>query len=293
MKHLLLTRLQGALIGGNTMYINAQQIAPNQLIVDLTPALVSGIDSLICQGKFDPQDWLQSTFVDPASPDRAMVAMLPIMLFFHDERVKLREILVNVSHAWQLDWETCSSAVAIGYIISRSMTESFDPRTIIAQLLDETINIHPLLFQELSTLDRLLARSSSLHQIAQRLNPTPHPIISSTVLAIYCFLSTPEDFTIATRRAYHIQPRSELTCALTGILAGVHNSLTGIPLNGDIATQDRVQWLSAAASLFATWAGVYREHSSMSRSMPLLPASSQPTVAYPLSIASPQVIQHR
>jgi ADP-ribosylglycohydrolase len=292
MKHLLLMRFQGALIGANTIYINQQQLTPNQLIIDTTPALMSGISSLIRQGKFDSQDWAENVFTDIANPAGAIVATLPLMLFFHDDRVKLREILISVSHAWQLDWETCSSAVAIGYIISRSLTESFSPSKIIPQLLDETINLHPLLFQELSAIDRLLGQSSSLYQVAQRLTTTPHPIVAAAVLAIYCLLSTPEDFSLATRRAYQIEDSSQLICALTGILAGAHNSLTGIPINGDIATQERAQWLLAAESLLRSWAGVYQEGGA-SESTGLLPAGSQPLVAYPVAVASPQVIQRR
>jgi hypothetical protein len=300
MKHLLLTRFQGALIGASTIYINPQQITPNQLIVDTTPALVNGITSLIRHGRFDPQDWADNIFTDISSPEQAIVAMLPLMLFFHDDRVKLREILISISHSWQLDWETCSSAVAIGYIISRSLTESFNPRTIIPQLLDEMTNLHPLLFQELSTIvggtsvreHQISDLTSSLHQVTQRLRTTPHPIIAPTAMAIYCLISTPEDFSLAIRRAYHIEDRSQLTCALTGILAGAQNSLTGIPLNGDLATQERSQWLLAAESLLTAWAGVYHEDSS-SRSVALLPASAQPAVAYPLSVASPQVMQRR
>ena len=290
MKHLLLTRFQGALIGANTIYISSQQIAPNQLLIDITPALMSGINSLIHHGRFDPQDWSQNIFTDIPTPDRAMVAMLPLMLFFHDDRVKLREMLINVSHSWESDWETCSSAVAIGYIISRSLTESFNPRTIVSQLLDDTVNLHPLIFQELSTIDRLLDRASSLHQVTQRLTATPHPIVTPTVLAIYCFLSTPEDFSIAIRCAHQIDSRSQFTCALTGILAGAHNSLTGIPLNGYIATQEKEQWLLAAESLLTAWAGVYHDRRSHQIS---LPTSSQSMAAYPLAVASPQVMQRR
>lgn len=284
MKHLLLTRFQGAVIGGNIIYIDRLQIASNQLILDTKPLLVTGFDSLIRTGKFNIQDWTQPTFTDILSPERSLVAMLPLMLFFHDDRVKLREILVDVSHRWQLDWETCSSAVAIAYIISRSLTESLNPRTIISQLLDETVNLHPHVFQSLSILDRIFDRSSSLHQVAQRFHLNSHPIITPTVLAIYCFLSTPEDFSLATRRAYQID-RSQLTCALTGIVAGAHNSLTGIPLNGYIATQDREQWLAAAANLLTAWAGVYQQDSSM----PLVAANA----VYPLAVASPRVMQRR
>jgi ADP-ribosylglycohydrolase len=280
MNHLLLNRFQGALIGGNTIYISSYQITPNQLIIDTTPALTSGITSLINYDRFAAQDWAKDITVNISTPDSSMVAMLPLMLFFHDDRVKLREILIEVSHSWQLDWETCSSAIAIGYIISRSLTESFNHQTIIAQLLDEMNNLHPLLFQSLSTIAELLEQSSSLHQITQRLTTT-HPIITPTVLAIYCCLSTPADFSLSTRRAYHTKNRSPLTCALTGILAGTQNSLTGIPLNGCLATQDRAQWLSAAENLLNAWAGVYHDY------------NSQATASYPLSVAAPRVMQRR
>ncbi len=291
MQHLLLSRFQGALIGGNIIYINQHQVSPNQLIIDTTPALLAGMASLIYHHRFDPQAWAKNIQPDISSPDRAIIAMLPLMLFFHDDRVKLRETLIDVSHSWELDWETCSSAVAIGYIISRSLTESFNPRTIISQLQDETINLHPDLYQSLSGIDRLLAEAHSLHQVTEKFTASPHPIITPTVLAIYCFLSTPADFGLATRRAERIEYANQFTCAITGILSGAENTLAGIPLNGYLATQEREQWLLAAENLLSAWAGVYHEHSS--RSIGLLPASSQPAVAYPLTVAAPQVIQRR
>ena len=280
MEHLLLHRFQGALIGGNIIYINSYQLTPNRLIIDAAPALISGIDYLSGRDRFESQAWAKHVEIDIASPDRSMMAMLPLMLFFHDDRIKLREILIDVSHAWQLDWETCSSAIAIGYIISRSLTESFNPQTIISQLLDEMNNLHPTLFQSLSTIAELLEQSSSLYQITQRLTTT-HPIITPTILAIYCALSTPADFSLSTRRAYHTKNRSPLTCALTGMLSGAQNSTTGIPLNGDLATQDRAQWLLAAEKLLNAWAGVYHDY------------SSQPTATHPLSVAAPRVMQRR
>ncbi len=278
-------------MGGNIIYLTPDQIAPNQLTTDTTPAILGGIASLIRSGGFDAQDWIQSTSISGKNPDRAIVAMLPLMLFFHDDRPKLREIIINVSHSLTLDWETCSSAVAIGYIISRSISETFSPSEILSQLMDEMTNLHPLLFQHLSTIDRLLSQSSSLAQVTQRLTISSHPIITPTVLAIYCFLSTPEDFSLAIRRAHQIEDRSHLTCALTGILAGVHNSSTGIPLNGLLATPQREQWLTAAENLLNAWAGVYAVNSETP--IGLLPPSNQFAIPYALPVAAPKVMQRR
>jgi ADP-ribosylglycohydrolase len=281
MKYLLSTRFPGALIGGNLIYLTPHQIAPNRLMQESESALTNGINSLIRYGKYVDRDWEQNIFSKRPNAERAIVAMLPLMLFFHDDRIKLREILISVSHGWELDWETCSSAVAIGYIISRSLTESFDASTIVAQLLDEAINLHPLLFQSLGTIDRQLDRFDSLYKFTHPWLPISHPIVSATVLAIYCLLCAPEDLSLALRLAYQIDDRSQLTCALTGILAGAHNSIAGIPLNGYLATQDRAQWLRTADNLLATWAGVDRV------------LSNDRNGGAPLPIAAPRVIQPR
>jgi hypothetical protein len=290
MQHLLLTRFQGALIGGNIIYLTPQQIAPNQLAIDTAPSLKAGIASLMRCGGFNEQDWLASTSSVAAHPDRAIVAMLPIMLFFHDDRAKLREVILNLGRSWQLDWETCSCAVAIGCIIARSLTERFSPSAIITQVLDETVNLHPLLFQQLGAVDRLLEQSSSLAQTAQRFLTTEHPTIAETVLAIYCFLSSPEDFSLAILRARQIQAKSQLICTLTGIFAGTQNSSSSIPLNGLLATQEREQWLLAAKNLLDLWAGVY---DASTQPIGLLPPGSQPAVAYGLPVAAPKVMQRR
>ena len=290
MRHLLLTRFQGGLMGGNVLYLTPQQIAPNQLATGIMPVFISGISSLVRSGGFKEEDWLDSTFTTTKSPHQAMLAMLPLMLFFHDDRDKLREIIVSLSHRWDLDWETCSSAIAISYIISRSISETFSLSAILPQLLDETTNLHPLLFQQLSTIDRLLAQSSSLSQTSQKLSLTAHPTITPTTLAIYCFLSTPVDFSLAIRRAYQ-NSAPEFTCALTGILSGVYNSSTGIPLNGLLATQQRQQYLALAESLLNLWAGVYQLDPNPS--VNLLPPTSQPAFMSTLPVATPKVIQRR
>ena len=102
MQYSLQTRFQGALIGGHIIYINLHQVAPNQLIIDTIPSLNRGIASLTDPDRFDAQTWANSIAVDRSSPERSLVAMLPLMLFFHDDRLKLREILIEVSHTWQI-----------------------------------------------------------------------------------------------------------------------------------------------------------------------------------------------
>jgi hypothetical protein len=283
MKHLLLARFQGTLMGGNTIYINPQQIAPNQLSIDATPAIMAGIDSLIRCGSFDEADWISSIarVMQSHYQERnsiAILAMTPLMLFFHDDRVKLREITIDVSQSLHLDWETCSSAIAIGYIVSRSMTETFTLRSILAELAVEMTNLHPSLLQQLTIIEWALNRPTSIHQLKQQLTPDTHHSILATAIAIYCFFSTPEEFALTILRAYHSDADHRLTCAIAGIFAGAYNSLTGIPINGDIATQGRARWMQSAENLLNLWAGF----SGINKSGALV-----------VSIASPRVIQGR
>ncbi len=284
MKHLLIARFQGTLIGGNTIYINPQQIAPNQLSIDATPAIMAGIDSLIRCGGFDEADWISSTSraMQSHSQERnsiAILAMTPLILFFHADRVKLREIILSVSQGLHLEWETCSSAIAIGYIISRSITETFTPRSILAELAGEMTNLHPSLLQQLTIIEWALNRPTSIHQLKQQLTPDIHHSILATSIAIYCFFSTPEEFILSILRAYHSDADNRLTCAISGILSGAYNSLTGIPINGDIATQNRGRWMEAAENLLNLWAG--------------FSGTNKLGGALVVSIASPRVIQGR
>lgn len=284
MKHLLIARFQGTLIGGNTIYINPQQIAPNQLSIDATPAIMAGIDSLIRCGDFDERDWVSSTSeaMQTHYKERnsiAILAMIPLILFFHADRGKLREIIIDVSQKLDLEWETCSSAIAIGYIISRSITETFTPRSILAELAIEMVNLHPSLLQQLTIIAWALNRPTSLSEFTKQLTPDIHPSILATAIAIYCFFSTPEEFSLTILRAYHSSSENRLTCAIAGMLAGAYNSLTGIPINGDIATQNRARWMESAENLLNLWAG-FGGTSNLDRSLVV-------------SIASPRVIQGR
>jgi ADP-ribosylglycohydrolase len=283
MKHLLLARFQGTLIGGNTIYINPQQIAPNQLSIDATPAIMAGIDSLIRCGDFHEADWISSTSraIQSHSKERnsiAILVMTPLILFFHADRVKLREIIIRVSQGLHLDWETCSSAIAIGYIISRSITETVTPKSILAELAAEMTNLHPNLVQQLTIIEWALNRPTSIHQLKQQLTPDIHHSILATAIAIYCFFSTLEEFNLSILRAYHSDADNRLTCAIVGILSGSYNSLTGIPLNGNIATQGRARWMEAAENLLNLWTGFSGKNKGGS---------------LVVSIASPRVIQGR
>jgi hypothetical protein len=284
MKHLLLARFQGTLIGGNTIYINPQQIAPNQLSMDATPAIMAGIDSLIRCNGFDEADWVSSTSRAMQSHYKernslAILAMTPLILFFHDDRVKLREIIISVSQGLHLDWEICSSAIAIGYIVSRSITETFASRKVLTELALEMTNLHPSLLQQLTIIEWALNRPTSLSQFSKQLTSDIHPTISATAIAIYSFFSTPEEFSLTILRAYHSDSDNRLTCAISGILSGAYNSLSGIPINGDIATQKRARWMEAAENLLNLWSGST--------------GASKLGGSLVLSIASPRVIQGR
>jgi hypothetical protein len=274
MKHLLLARFQGALLGGNSIYLNPHQTQPNPLVTENLPALLGGIDSLIrCQG-FNREDWLQSSYPSIAQPTQAIVTMLPLMLFFHDDRGRLAEVVTELGESWQLDRVTITGTLAIGYLLAAAITENLQPNQIIPELSTALPEIDPLVSEQLSIIPALLDRYASLHQVRAVFTPIAHPIATPIALASYCFLSAPEDFNLAVRRAHHINYQNHLTCALTGILAGAHNSFTGMPIGAYLATQGREQILPRSAKLLAVWSGSYQSDYNLPLDMSALAAPS-------------------
>jgi hypothetical protein len=279
MKHLLLARFQGVLLGGNTIYLTPQQMKPNQLMVDNLSAIVGGVESLIRRGGFNREDWLQSTLSTIDRPAQAIVTSIPLMLFFHEDRARFQDIITQLNDWWNIDRATTIATIAIGYLLAAAMTENLDPQTIIPEILAELPETDPIVVEQLTTAHNLLDRAASLHQVVSTFTPAAHPMVTAIALASYCFLSIPADYSLALRRANGVKHQNQLLCALTGILAGAHNSLTGIPIGGYLATPGREQLIRLSEQLFAVWSGSY--HSD--RPFPL-----------PLSlVAAPRVIQRR
>ena len=186
------------------------------------------------------------------NPCEAAVAALPVAMFFHENKAKLREKIMLATEVWQKqngqEYET--GVLAVGFAIARSLKQRLDPATAIEQTISY-VNTDNALTELLQQVQILLERGADLETAAAHLcksatalrekqgedekksqtksivNPGSFIPIA---LAFYCFLNTPEDLRLSVVRAARCGIAGQLTCALTGALSGAYNGAAAIPV---------------------------------------------------------------
>lgn len=297
MRYSLLSRFRGALVGSglgellggsNTqgrLLDRVRPIAPNPGdnqriepgLITSVPKLsewsqiaTEGTESLIRRGRLDLKDWsLQSEGLKAiATTSEAAVAALPIGLFFHDNPVQLRQELRQTAAVfqWGSEGEGYEGILAVALAIALALTEKLDVATLIPQILEELGLSKTLLVQQLEQVQTLLNQRADLETTVTQLRRVQDPLgkqgnspNTPIALAFYCFLNTPEDFRLSVTRAIRSGYQTQTTTALTGALAGVYNSITGIPIGWRLIANQipvGVQRLQLADHLLAVWSGV-------------------------------------
>ncbi len=228
---------------------------------------VAGAQSLIRRGSLDLQDWrntwesfIKSEFCNSQSkdfstilnPSECAIAALPAVIFFHENRAKLREKLLLATEVGEnLNTSECQTgALAVGYPIARAIKERLNPATAISQTITY-LKTENALTELLSHVQVLLERGADLETVATQLYKTAKILGENSddratkaqanamvnpanfmpiALAFYCFLSTPEDWRLSVVRAARCGIAGQLTCALTGALSGAYNGIAAIPV---------------------------------------------------------------
>lgn len=142
---------------------------------------------------------------------------------------------------------------------------------------------------QLTWVEAAIAQQWSLEAVRRRCkgqNPLPYQTsfpsptaLEPVSVALYGFLSTPEDFRLSLLRVAQLEYCPQITCALTGMLSGAANGLSGLPLSWQRSLQagyrqpnalsqvwglDVPTLVELADQLLQVWSGVYT---------PSLPAS--------------------
>ncbi len=217
----------------------------------------------------------------------APIAALPMILLFHENPAILKQKLHHLAQLWYPDPSNTASndritvrllgfAAAITHLLSQPQNLNKLIPSLLAQVPQENEWA-----QQLIQVNALLEQGASLDQTVYCLSTrSTQPLKSdhySLAIALYCFLSTPEAFSISVQRAMNTPNHSGLICALTAALSGAYNGLIGIPIgwklrfktwaqtpidsflppiNPQILPSDQ-QILIHGAQLFYTWAGTY------------------------------------
>jgi hypothetical protein len=226
-----------------------------------------GAKSLIKLGYLDLDHWQEEVAADPAllkligtaKSSEVVWAVLPVILFYHEQPQKLAPQLLSAINFWQIPPASPQMGLALGATIALLLGENPQLHHLIDRSnLRELLGLPETFWQELPCLE-LALKEINFH--------TPKDY-RSVAIACYSFLSTPQDFRLSIQRSV-LPPPAGIAPTLTGILSGAYNSLSSIPLhwywqNLELATNQQ----EIIDNLFAGWSGVYQMPKSEDRTNP-------------------------
>jgi hypothetical protein len=291
MRYSLLSRFQGTLLG---MFV-AEAYALRHLSqsTQMSHSLSQLTKSTSCQLlNFANIEEIIETQLNSLEPKihTALAIAIPIALLNHEQLGKRQELLhlaVTIDPTLETFWE---SMLAIGHLISQALTEKLEPAGFIAQMCNFGWESSEKSLRELESIQSWLETSATLDKVRRHSHQLETDITS---LAIYSFLSTPEDYAVTVQRAFHLtdkrnlyldgkvgkqnpsfdklsyqskiqNPKSEddpvSICALAGAISGAYNGFGSIPVNWrlwlDVELESEIEQLSQ--QLLAAWSGVYQ-----------------------------------
>lgn len=277
MRYSLLSRFQGTLLGANIGYgigSGVISLSGPGLEVRRRPGeneyWVASGKSLIQKGGFDSSSWVEAVAsVSQRSEgieatailetDRLM-AVLPILLFYHEQLEFLRTTLDQISDLLSIPLAERDGLLALGYAIAASLTERLNRHSLIGETIAYLQDPPSALIPQLATVETLLAQGASLERVRAELVQTEGTATLPFALGFYCFVSTLEDFRLSISRATRTGSQSAVTTVITGMLSGAYNSIPGIPWTWQQGPLPTDQSFYLGDRLLATWSGVYDAH---------------------------------
>ncbi len=263
----------GALLGEKTAFSRRNQLqgAGTLKITSLhwSDMTIECASSLISLGRFDQQDWQKAKQQELTNLENsywAILATLPVALFFHENPIKLRHNLLLAAQIWQNDPVVRDGILAVGYAIAQSLTEKLTSISLISQTISFIGETSTDLPQQLLKVNNLLEDGAGLERVQAEFSKE-EKLSHSIGVAFYCFMSTIEDFRLSVLRALQNSHRPPEISAITGALSGAYNSAVGIPISWQVmlvqanSTEGQVsssrRMVELADALAAVWSGVY------------------------------------
>ncbi|MEO1374048.1 MAG: ADP-ribosylglycohydrolase family protein [Cyanobacteria bacterium J06635_10] len=263
MRYSLKSRVRGTLLGG----LLGQSLAATETeeSYDWSSGIVQNIESLIEKGRFDLEEWNNPEVSCNLMLAKVILATLPIALFFHENKIKLRENLLlaikNNNHP-----DIRDGVLAVCYLIAQSLNEKINPNTLVAEItsfIGETTTDLPTKLQQVNN---LIAENVGLEELQNCLGKENNT--SNTIaVAFYSFVNTKEDFRLTCLQAIQNKQDSQTCGVIAGAISGAYNSMTGIPITWHLGLDEAklAQWgftsfsqmVKLADALVAVWSGAY------------------------------------
>lgn len=285
--------LLGAAVGGMLTHVSRFSLVNTEINSDVSS---STAEDFLWErlGTAAAQSLIQNEIVDVSAgysyfssqsrsinPVKAIIAALPIALFYHDNETQLKHNLQQFV-SWQDDPEIVAGVLAVGYAIALSLKEKLQAASLIPLVIHFIEAPQSSLTQQLMQVKSLLEHQASLAKAVSVLGQPS----SAVALAFYCFLSSLEDFQLSVKRAV-CQPH---VSSITGALSGAYNAAPSIPINWRLALShstrkplavwgmhSEAEMLQLCDSLVAVWSGAYNQTGTLDA----------------IAIAAPQVIRPR
>lgn len=270
MRYSLLSQFQGALLGGaigdaltgceplSNIFPEHQQ--PDWYnILNYQPSEYSNKLKQVCLMVSESRALEQQIKQQqPSNSGEWAYISFPIILFYHENNSLLRQEIKRFAHYWQWSAEILADVLLWSYIVTLILKVKLDNQNIIRQLLGGVRAKTTPLWEMLTELESWLSEDSSLERVVEKLSSQAQEY--SLALSLYCFSSTPENFELAVSRAGCYQAKAKMAARLTGILAGGHNGVVGIPtawrkLSSQNPEYQKITQLGTI--LLHNWSGVY------------------------------------
>lgn len=254
----------------------------------------------IVNNKQPTSNYINNDDIFNPTASNAIISSLPVSLLYHEDELKLQQKLYQWGKVWKNYLEVNLSNLVIGYIIAQILTERLDLLDIIPRIIDYIGKKEPLVGQ-LRQVDKLINEGANLDaainyfskdvkyiEKQQILYQGQEKSLYSTFfipisLALYCFLSTPEDFSLAVLRSARTGWATQ-TCTIVGTLSGAYNSISGVPVEWRqkmgvefLGIKDEIEIMKLAKNIWAVWCGVYDPNITPS----IMPAIAASNVIYP------------
>ena len=189
------------------------------------------------------------------------LASFPIALFSHESEHLLGDHLKEFLTFFTLKAEAWTDLLLWNYAIALALRQQLQPEQLISQLLNFADNYpHTPWYPQLQLVDQVCRNYQGMQTFLQQLSTTPYIPHTAMSLALYCFISTPDSFSLSLQRVGQTRQSVITAAALTGALSGVYNSYPAIPLNWRVYHQDDKivsDSKQQAHDLFAVWSGIY------------------------------------
>ncbi|MBD2102723.1 ADP-ribosylglycohydrolase family protein [Leptolyngbya sp. FACHB-261] len=183
-----------------------------------------------------------------------LARIVPVALFFHENLAVLREKVYQTVVLTHNTLDAWYGALAIAHAIAIALRNELEPERLLPRTLEYLQDEAAPLSARLQDAQALLEAGADLETARLRLplHQDPAAIIA---LAFYCFLSTPDDFSLSIRRAVRCGNPASILASLCGGLSGAYNGWTDVPVSWRLryATEP----VALADQLLATWAGAY------------------------------------